>query len=122
MKKKQVKKYVDLKDNTVESFMRDHIKLGDHVIVVDGSYMTEEKSDNRVNGIQFKQGGKHELLEVISVNVPRKTSYCSNLEILSRHNNCQIRSNDGTVYNCSLVNIRRFESVNKCECCGQLIH
>lgn len=120
MKKKRI--FVNSKDNKTEDYMETHISVGHKVIVVDGSYMTEEKSGKHVYGIQFQESGKHELLEVISVNVPRKTHYGRLPEVLNHHNNCQIRSNDSTVYNCSLVNIRRFEGEEVCNCCGQTIH
>lgn len=39
---KTEKKYVNIQNNTEQEFLRKHIKVGDTVVVIDGSYDTTE--------------------------------------------------------------------------------
>ena len=103
------KKFVRAEENKAQIWLIDHFTIGTKVIVVDGSYMTEHDSKNHVSGKQFLSGdGRHELLTVTSINVPRRTNGTA-MDSLIHHNNCQITGNDGRVYNCSKINIRRWE-------------
>ena len=104
-----------------------NIHLNDNVIVVDGSYMINVRTGKDECGIDFiDKNGNHELFTVIMVNVPVRTGDTVLHDVLRPQNNCQITSNDGTVYNCSAINIKRYEgpvveTVVKCECCGQVV-
>lgn len=90
--------------------MEKHIRLGDTVIVVDGSYIVnKDKTKPIPYGINFIHNGQHELLRVTRVNIPFRTDYSCLPEVLARHNNCEIESASGDKYYCSLINIIRFE-------------
>ena len=102
------KKYVCHHDNKIPSYMQNHIKVGDVVIVKDGSYMTDEHGKD-VSGLYFTNNlYQHELLTVTRINIPLPTDYSSN-GVLGRHNNCEIQGFDGKKYHCSLINISAFK-------------
>ena len=101
--------FVKSTTNKVPLYNHEFFRKGDTVIVIDGSYMTEHGKKGHVTGSQFTgPTGRHELLTVTSINVPRRTSSV-NENFLVRQNNCQITGGDGRVYNCSHINIRRWE-------------
>jgi len=102
-----MKKYVTSLDNKVESYLKDFFQVGTNVIVIDGSYMTDEKGKD-VHGVDFSKDGEYELLKVIRVNVPFKTSYTTK-DSLGYHNNCEIQGHDGKKYYCSKINIKAFK-------------
>jgi hypothetical protein len=103
------KTFVNIHNNKKPQFLQNHFKVGDKVIVVDGSYMTD-KDGNNVHGIDFRNNQReHELLTIVRVNVPFKTNYEYTSDTLGYHNNCEIEGTDGKRYNCSKINILGFE-------------
>lgn len=82
------------------------IKIGDEVIVIDGSYMLNEFGV-QCNGIDFLKDGRHEILVVVEINTPRPTDIKGE-NSLRYYNNCTIVGADGIKYYCSKINIRRF--------------
>lgn len=104
----QCKIYVDPESNKTPSYMRNHIKVGSKVIVVDGSYMLGANTQREVNGIYFRRGGLSELLTVVKINRPFPTRVEKGEDVLVHYNNCKIKGSDGAEYYCSLVNIRAF--------------
>lgn len=65
-----MKKYVNFNENKCTLGLRNHIKVGDNVIVIDGSYMTnKDKTKENPSGIDFIENqdvstGSFELLTV----------------------------------------------------------
>lgn len=106
-----MKKYVTASDNKVKCYMEYFFKIGTNVIVTDGSYMTDENGED-VHGIDFTNDGQYELLEVVRINIPFKTSYAS-MKSLGYHNNCEIKGADGKKYHCSKINIKAFSLTEK---------
>lgn len=104
-----MKIFVNRKDNKVRSYLKDFIKVGSKVIVVDGSYMLDSEL-KKVHGIDFHNGDSYELLEVIGVNTPVPTKPSIGIEdVLTVQNNCIIKGGDGRVYFCSGVNLEVFK-------------
>lgn len=101
------KVYVMEDDNKANPYIQSHIRLGDKVIVKDGSYMKDEHG-NLVTGIQFRKPDLFELLTVIEINTPFDTDY-EGAKALRHQNNCCIEGADGKKYYCSRINITRFE-------------
>lgn len=101
------KVFVNLADNRIETHLREHFNLRDHVIVKDGSYMLDEHG-RHVNVIHFRHDGNYELLKIVEVNKAFPTYYKESNETLGHQNNCCIEGGDGSKYYCSKINIVRF--------------
>jgi hypothetical protein len=100
------KKYVNteqIKDHIYDK----HITIGCKVVIIDGSYMTDENKEP-ISGRNFVNNHLFEVLKVKRVNIPFKTNYDSIINhVLGHHNNCEIEGYDGKLYYCSLINIKR---------------
>ena len=102
----KTKVYVNKDSNTEPCYMENFFKLNDTVIVKDGSYMLDNKL-NRVRGIDFHNGDKYELLQIIGINKPYPTGN-KIMKCLVPINNCKIKGYDGKIYYCSNLNLIRF--------------
>ena len=102
--------WVNPESNREPNYWRKHIKVGDKVIIVDGSYMVRSGSmqdDRMYAAMDTRKDGLYELFTVTTVNRPMKTNY-GQYEWLAHHNNCVIKSNTGVKYYCSKINIIKF--------------
>ena len=88
-----MKKYVKIQDNKCESYMQKNIRVGDTVIVIDGSYMCK-RDKTPVNGVDFIENGDghgcdYQLLTVKATNHRRLHTVSSKQgDVLSYLNNC----------------------------------
>lgn len=88
--------------------MRDHITVGNTVIVTDGSYMMNSELKHTF-GSDFINDGKHELLTVIATNIIGLPTDNKVGDPLAYSNNCIIQGFDGKIYFCSKINIERYK-------------
>jgi len=102
-----MKKYVDIKANKNPEWLLKHFKVGDTVVIVDGSYMVKKTDRDSVNGNDFIKDGLHELLTVKRINIPFRTD-CKGMNSLVHHNNCELETGDGNFYYASKINMVRF--------------
>lgn len=84
------------------------IHVGDKVAVIDGSYMLSAKL-KPTPGKSFKKGESFEEMEVVAVNTPFPTNVL-NEKYLKHQNNCSIINNNGEIFYCSLINIKRVKN------------
>lgn len=101
-------KYIHISDCDTER--RLPLRVGDEVVVVDGSYMTSVDQKEMVTGIQFTEEGNHmsSMKEVLKIKaVDLRLLVCKYSHTRKEPNTIVIEDAFGKQYFCSEINIVR---------------